>query len=575
MKLGTAFFQPGTHGGVRMVLGSDLLKKGDGNGLVLEEEALGRLKRELFWTVGESRAFGLLARFGYSCGQADLLNPTAAAGLIRGLGEIKSLESDDELQEYVVDIHDSCEALEYQRFFQGKSKMPQCWLLAGYLSGIISGTTGLPIYFLETKCVARQDSCCRFVGKRKANWAPDQESALSVYEEDNLALELSEACEQLKLTKDRYQNLFEQANVPIFIMDPDTSVFVDANIAAEELTGFSRDQLLTMNSFDLTQARDHQLVIDHMRKLAQDGKVPAQELTIVRKDGTIRIIIQSSKIMSFGGKRVIQTVMRDVTDLKLSEQKERDLQSQLVRSERLSSIGRLAASVAHELKNPLGAIRNAIYYIRNALAQNPILETDPHLLEILKLSENEVDSSVTIIGELLDFSRVVNLVPRRTMVNDLLEQLPSIVVIPDNIQLAWDLDPNLPAATVDSDRLRQVFCNIVNNAVQAMPQGGTLTVRTRTLVESGADQTSTPMFTVSFEDTGTGIAPWHLAKIFEPLFTTKTRGTGLGLAISNNIVEKHGGAILVSSQTGKGTVFTVKLPQHVPVDKEDQNHASG
>jgi signal transduction histidine kinase len=282
------------------------------------------------------------------------------------------------------------------------------------------------------------------------------------------------------------------------------------------------------------------------------------------------MVSQSSKLMSYGGQRVIQCVLRDITDLKMSELKEKDLQSQLMRSERLSSIGRLAAGVAHELKNPLGAIRNAIYYIRNALVNNPVLETDPHLSEILKLAENEVDGSVMIIGELLDFSRVVNLVPRKTMINDLMEEIPSLVTIPNNIELTLDLDPQVPSAMIDPDRLRQVFVNIVTNGIQAMGQGGKLKIKTGFEIDSfGNDKDQKNMIYVMIEDTGSGIAPWHLTKIFEPLFTTKARGTGLGLAISNNIVEKHGGVIQVTSQQGKGTCFNVKLPLEQPQDKED------
>jgi signal transduction histidine kinase len=245
------------------------------------------------------------------------------------------------------------------------------------------------------------------------------------------------------------------------------------------------------------------------------------------------------------------------------------LQNQLLRSERLSSIGRLAAGVAHELKNPLGAIRNAIYYIRTALKDSPVLETDPHLKMILKLAEGEIDASVVIIGELLDFSRVVQLTPRRTSINELMEKLPNIISIPENVELVWDLDVTLPTATVDPDRLNQVFCNVAGNAIQAMPKGGKLKFKTGFVVETaGEEGVSQEMIVVTIEDTGTGIEPVHLPKIFEPLFTTKARGTGLGLAISRNIVEKHGGVILVTSHVGKGTSFTIKLPLQPPANKE-------
>jgi signal transduction histidine kinase len=307
-----------------------------------------------------------------------------------------------------------------------------------------------------------------------------------------------------------------------------------------------------------------------MKELIQSGTINDFDLTLVQKDGSSRNVVLSLKLLSIGNQRVIQTVMRDVTALKTAEEKEKELQQQLLRSERLSSIGHLAASVAHELKNPLGAIRNAVYYIKNALVNNPLLESDPHLSEILKLAESEIDGSVTIIGELLDFSRVVTIAPRKTSLNELAEELPSLVTAPSNVEWLWDLDPQIPTAIVDPERLRQVFTNIASNAIQAMPQGGKIRVQTRLEIETSSQSTQqTKFIVVSIEDTGTGIAARHLTKIFEPLFTTKARGTGLGLAISNNIVQKHGGVILVTSQEGKGTRFAIKLPLVPPPEKEE------
>jgi PAS domain S-box-containing protein len=281
-------------------------------------------------------------------------------------------------------------------------------------------------------CIAKGDSVCRFVGKRREHWSLEEDADLSPFEEQNVAFELASAQEQLVNTKERYQNLFEQSSMPIFIIDPDTGTYMNANIAAEELTGYPLGELVTKKIFDLHPPQEHHEIILQMKNLLATGRSSDEEVHIVRKDGAIRTMARSSKVLPYGGRRVVQVIMRDITDLKLSAQKEKDLHQQLLRSERLSSIGRLAAGVAHELKNPLGAIKNAIYYIRNALHTNPVMETDPHLKEIMKLAENEIDQSVTIIGELLDFSRVVRLMPRKTQINELLDARIDI--------LARDLD---------------------------------------------------------------------------------------------------------------------------------------
>lgn len=540
--------------------------------LLLRDGTLGRFRRELMWTIGEKKTHSLFARVGFSFGQSEGNRKESPLAGIDRFGEVARRESHKSATQHVFEFSRSIEAVEHKLFFDDPSGQSQCWLLAGYLTGAVSAQFDHPIYFLETQCVAKGDSCCRFVGQNRDAWNEEAITDLTYYDEDNVALELAQTQEQLQLTRDRYQTLFEQSSLAIFIIDPETGVPLDVNFAAGELSGYTRGQLLHMTLFDLCHQQDHNRLMGDMKALLAGQKIGEREITLVRNDGVVRVIAHSSKILSYGGKRVMQAIMRDVTDLKISAQKEKDLQHQLVRSERLSSIGRLAAGVAHELKNPLGAIRNAIYYIRNALKDTPVLQTDPHLKEIMKLAESEVDASVVIIGELLDFSRVVQLVPRRTLVNDLIEKLPSLYLIPENIEFALDLDLTLPAATVDPDRLTQVFINIVANAVQAMPVGGALKVRTRFVVETGAEGANEELIIITFEDSGCGIEPVHLSKIFEPLFTTKARGTGLGLAISRNIVEKHGGVILVTSRIGKGTSFTIKLPLQPPAEREEKNH---
>ncbi len=540
--------------------------------VTLQPEFIGRYRRELMWTLGETRAHGVLARVGLSCGQSNSETDVELPALFQGLGELKSVPANDS-EHLIYEVKDSKEAVEHLRFFPERIESCQCWFLAGYLTGMMSRKKGKPIYFVETNCLTRGDALCRFVGQSREDWSRHGGTDLSMYEEDNMAIELENTQLQLHLTKDRYQNLFEQSSLAIFIIDPQSGVHLNVNQAGVELTGYSKDQLLKMTMFDLCHPQEQHRLMNDMKALMNGSRLGDREVSIVRRDGLIRIIAHTSKVVTYGGQRVIQSVMRDVTDLKLSAQKEKDLQHQLLRSERLSSIGRLAAGVAHELKNPLGAIRNAVYYVRNALTNNPILETDPHLKMVLKLAEEEIDASVVIIGELLDFSRVVQIVPRKTNLNEVLEKLPNIVLVPENVELAWDLDVTLPTASVDPDRLTQVFSNIMSNAIQAMGQGGKLKIKSGYIIETaGEDDANVGHIMITFEDNGSGIEPVHLAKIFEPLFTTKARGTGLGLAISRNIVEKHGGQILVASQVGKGTSFTVKLPLQTPAEQEEGGH---
>jgi PAS domain S-box-containing protein len=533
-------------------------------------DELGRMKREAVWTLGEERTQGFLTRYGRSMGSAAARakNEDSPADVL--FADLPGYLKHDADMHWFAALPESLEATGFLMFFDA-STQTQCDLTAGYLTGYVSEEQGCNVFFVETECRAKGDRVCRFVGQPRPQWMEREHKWLQRYTVENVSADLQSLQEQLRLTKDRYQNQFEQSGSAIFILDPDSALILNANQAASELSGYSTESLLRMNVFDFCHADEHNRLMNELKELSRTEHMMERELSFVRSDGLIRVVAHSGKVLTYGGQRVVQSVMRDVTNLKLAQQKEKDLQNQLMRSERLSSIGRLAAGVAHELKNPLGAIRNAVYYIRNALRDNPILETDPNLKMILKLAEEEVDSSVVIIGELLDFSRVVQLVQRRTQLNEVLEKMTSIVLTPENVDIIWDLDVTLPAASVDPDRLTQVFSNIMSNAFQAMSNGGQLRIKSELQVETSTEPVGNrEMIAISFEDTGAGIEPTHLSKIFEPLFTTKARGTGLGLAISRNIVEKHGGQILVRSQLGKGTSFTIKLPLTTPVEKEDK-----
>ncbi len=230
-------------------------------------------------------------------------------------------------------------------------------------------------------------------------------------------------------------------------------------------------------------------------------------------------------------------------------------QFKMIRTERMAAIGKLASSVGHELRNPLGAIQNALYYIRDFIKEEKLTEKDPSLMEFLDLAEGEIKSSNSIISDLLDFSRVGKIFPQETDLHELLASMKSVVQIPENVRLEESLHPALPRIPIDPQKIRQVFINLATNAIQAMPKGGTLSIRTDLL-----DSVDPAMVVVEFKDQGAGMDAETLGKIFEPLFTTKAKGTGLGLAISNNIVEAHGGKISVSSEPGKGSVFTIRLP---------------
>lgn len=223
-----------------------------------------------------------------------------------------------------------------------------------------------------------------------------------------------------------------------------------------------------------------------------------------------------------------------------------ETQRKLIQSEKLASIGQLAAGVAHELNNPLANISlNAEMLMRTC--------KDETTARKLKVIEENVASAAKIIRDLLDFSREPRLELEYLDVNEVIEKtLESLKYKMKGIKLVKNLYP-VPEILGDRVRLRQVFTNLISNAIQAMEEGGTLTITSQRVGN---------WVEVKVSDTGKGIAREHLSKIFDPFFTTKGvgKGTGLGLAITYSIVQKHKGWIDVESEIGKGTTFTVKLP---------------
>ena len=235
-----------------------------------------------------------------------------------------------------------------------------------------------------------------------------------------------------------------------------------------------------------------------------------------------------------------------ITGLNALSEELKAMKEQLVRNERLSAIGMLASSIAHELRNPLGVISNSAYYLKMKLKS-----TDEKVKKHLNILQKMVEESNKIISELLDFARIKSFSFEEANINNITTDALDNVELTENIILEKNLDAELPIINVDPNRIQRAFQNIILNAVQAMPEGGKLEIKTlarKTMVE------------IIFRDTGVGISEENLQKIFEPLFTTKSKGFGLGLAIVKDIIDKHGGTIEVESEVDVGTTFIVKLP---------------
>jgi two-component system NtrC family sensor kinase len=224
-------------------------------------------------------------------------------------------------------------------------------------------------------------------------------------------------------------------------------------------------------------------------------------------------------------------------------------QEQLIQTEKLAATGRLVASMAHEINNPLQAIHNCLHLVIN----RPL--TDEKKARYLQMAQEEVERLTAIVTRTLEFYRPSKGMMTPTQVNDVVESVLALAgkkLQHSKVKVQRKLATDLPPIQAVTDQITQVFLNLVINAAEAMAQsGGELTIATKREYN---------WIRVSFSDTGPGISPENADKIFEPFYTTKATGTGLGLAISYGIIERHGGQLTVDSQPGQGATFTVELP---------------
>jgi two-component system NtrC family sensor kinase len=238
-------------------------------------------------------------------------------------------------------------------------------------------------------------------------------------------------------------------------------------------------------------------------------------------------------------------------------------QRQLVHAEKLKAIGQLAASVAHEINNPLSG---ALVYTKLLLKKlrGGVMKKEEATSELQKI-DSAVSYSSQIIRNLLDFSRRTEPSFKPITINKVLEQVLLLIgyqAVKKKIEVVRNEDSELPQVYADFGQLQQVLINLIINAIQAMDIGGKLTISTKL--------TEDRWVTISVKDNGTGIPPADMEKLFTPFFSTKdVKGVGLGLAVSYGIMERHGGKILVESKVGKGSTFTIYLPPYKcekPVD---------
>jgi PAS domain S-box-containing protein len=362
--------------------------------------------------------------------------------------------------------------------------------------------------------------------------------------------------EERRETNEFFRNLIESSVDGIIATDMKGNIFI-FNKGAEDLTGYSASEVI--GKLHITELYPKGMAKEIMENLRSPdhggvGKLTPLQLTVLNKAGE-QVPIQLSAALIYDRSHKEVATVGIFTDLRPRLQMEKELEEthlQLVSSEKMASLGKLAAGIAHEINNPLGGI-----LIYSSLLMEDLPPDDPKRHDLERIVQ-ETSRCKEIVKSLLEFARQTE--PKKESVDinraitDGLFFLENQALF-HNIRITKRLDPSLPLIIGNAGQLKQVFTNIIINAAEAMRGTGELTITTF----SSPNRNS--VF-VEFTDTGEGIPEENLPRIFEPFFTTKDvgKGTGLGLATSYGIVESHGGKIGVKSKVGEGSMFTMELP---------------
>ena len=324
------------------------------------------------------------------------------------------------------------------------------------------------------------------------------------------------------------------------------------NEVAAILTGWTLRESLgkpVTKIFKIVNEQTHKPIENPIARVLKEGIIVGignHSVLITKDEKEIPIDDSGAPIKDDKGNITgVVLIFRDITERKKAEQVYRE--SQKIRQERLIMLGQLAGGVGHELRNPLGAMKNAVYFLNLSL-ENP----DPDVKEVLDVLSNEISNSEMIINSLLGFANPKPPILQKVVINEILQTIFNKLIIPENIEVVKNFDENIPIIVGDPFQLAHTFRNIIVNAFQAMLKGGTLIINT--------NMTNSKYLTVSFEDTGIGIKKENMDKLFEPLFTTKAKGIGLGLSISKLMIKNHNGTIDITSEEGIGTTFKIELP---------------
>ncbi len=368
-----------------------------------------------------------------------------------------------------------------------------------------------------------------------------------MHELEMYAETLSRKNREVQASEARYRNLFEHASVGIFILDKEKGTVLDVNGEGLSLLGYSREEIVAIQPLSFVEDSAT------AKSILPSGAFFSKETTFKRKDGaSVDVELGVGPFAEQSGRKILLYVL-DITEQKKMRQ-------QLVQSEKMAFMGRLAASIAHDIRNPLAAIALNLQYLAKRL---PADFADRGSLNFAIEGAQRIGK---VIENTLNLARITPPIVKPEVINDIVAQALRFLktsISQRNISVETSFADDLPLISVEAKQIEQVILNLIQNAIDSSPENSTIKISTCIHEDLKArNPASSSKVAVVILDRGPGIAPEQMKHLFEPFHTTKLGGTGLGLALSKQIMDKHQAEIRIEPAVGGGTIARLIFPVH-------------